>query len=376
MTLDEILTDPEADKELRDRGTGKKKVTQEEHVRYVQERLLEACGQLDLESIERQYQRAVSAVKELTVVPQAQDISDFCTRNVVLRPRILGIFASALINTISLEEPIALEINKGVLVDYFGYKLNKNVIVKGDLGDHTAELMEKGSLTVEGNCNGIVGLYMGDPGQRNKPRVIVHGSIGDYGAIRYSGEVRAQKNKRDYYSFRKASDLQNVLNDEPYNLFSEQLRQLRREESFDITENFRRMVHPALVKIAIGYNVSIYEHQIAQIQVCFPSLEKEKRRIINAYERDSKDKSFLGNLGIAITATGCMTANPILFIPGLALSAFGGVKEQVRVNNLRARRDQALSSIDQQRNSLGREIEDKSRMIDSFNRIFYQLDYS
>lgn len=375
MTIDDFMNDPEADAELRAGTKRRPKVTQEEHKRYVQDRLLEACGRLDISSVERQYQAAVSSVRELSVVPQARDISDFCARNLALHPNVLGIFASALVNTVEgLEQPIVLEIMKGVRVDYFGYRLSRDVVVKGDLGDHTAERMERGNLTVNGNCHGVVGLYMGDPNQHHHPRIMVQGSISDYGAIIYSGEIRAGKNKKNYYSFSGKDDLQSELSWDQFMLFSKQLEQLRLEEPFDIDENFRRMVHPALVKIAVTYNISKYEHQIAHTQSRFAALGADTKIISDTYERDLK-KSGGTTWGIMLCAIGSVTANPILFIPGMGLSIFEGVKAQKKVNSLRANRDYALSSIGEEQKKLETTIWEKRQKISELNGLLYLVNY-
>ncbi len=275
MELDDILSNPEAENELRNRPNGKekKKVTEEQYQQYVQDRLLEACGKLDLESIERQYQRAASAVRELNVVPETQDISDFLTRNIVLRPRILGIFASALINTVKeLEEPIILEITKGVTLDYFGYKLNRDVIVKGDLGDHTAYMMESKSLVIDGSCNGVVGEFMGQTYAKG-PVIDVRGTIRDVGAVRYSGTIRTNRNLGNYYNFKNLQDLLRVIAEA--NIFQEVAIAIRQGEVIPLEREMKRVLHSQLVAIACNNNLQMYERERSSWQSSLTSVERE-----------------------------------------------------------------------------------------------------
>lgn len=326
MTLEDFMNDVEADAELRVGSKRRPKVTQEEHERYVQDRLLEACGKLDLESIERQYQRAVSAVRELSIVPQAQDISDFCTRNVVLQPRILGIFTSALVNTVrELEEPILLGIAKGVSLDYFGYRLSRDVVVKGDLGDHTAYMMESGTLIVDGNCEGVVGEFMGkDYGK--EPVIDVRGAIRDVGAVRYGGIIRANRNLSDYYNFQNIYDLLRVIVEA--NVFQEVVAAIKQGGAIPLQREMKRILHPKLVAIAGNHNLQLYERErnpivrdFADVQEQYTELVTQWNTMLPKYKKAKKDAIGTGIINGIVLLT---PFAPIVMMSGL-FTLFTGV---------------------------------------------------
>ncbi|MBI2546071.1 hypothetical protein HYV81_02730 [Candidatus Woesearchaeota archaeon] len=304
MRIEDVLNNPEAEKELLDRnGKKKERVTPEQHRQYVQDRLIEACGKLDLESIERQYQRAVSAVKELTVVPQAQDISDFCARNVALRPRILGIFASALVNAVrELEEPITLEIVKGVSLDYFGYRLNRKVTVKGSLGDNTAYMMEDGKLVVEGDCKGVVGPFM------RGGTINVRGTIRDVGAVRHGGTITSSRNLQDYYKFSNTHDLLRVIVEA--NVFQDVAAAIRQGGTIPLESEMKRALHPQLVTLACNNNLQIYERErssyrsgLADFERQYNELLRQWNTIYPKYQKAKKDAIGTGAINGAMLLT-------------------------------------------------------------------------
>ncbi|MBI2658695.1 hypothetical protein HYX05_01155 [Candidatus Woesearchaeota archaeon] len=323
MTLEDFMNDPEADAELRAGTKSRPKVTQEEHKRYVQDRLLEACGKLDLGSVEQQYQRAVSAVRELSIVPQAQDISDFCARNVALQPRILGIFASALVNTVrELEEPIILEIAKGVSLDYLGYRLSRGVVVKGGLGDHTAERMENGNLTVEGNCNGVVGEF------QKGGNIRVNGSYRDSGAVRYGGSfASAGTNFENYYRLSNLNDIRIIISGEDDSILRELAKQIDRRQLLSLDPRMRRILKRKMVQIACEYNIELYEEERRSFSYQWLEQGSRESQLVKQWnklvESQTEGRSAAG-FGAGWGLTGVIV--PQMFVVGGIYALFGIAK--------------------------------------------------
>ena len=322
MTLEDFMNDPEADAELRAGTKRRPKVTQEEHKRYVQDRLLEACSKLDLGSVEQQYQRAVSAVRELSIVPNTQDISDFCTRNVALQPRILGIFTSALVNTVrELEEPILLGIAKEVSLDYFGYRLSRKVIVKGDLGDHTAERMEKGALTIKGNCHGVVGEY------QEGGSIVVSGKIRDKGAVRYGGTLKAQAVLRDYYHFTGKWDLRGLLDNEPYPLSWEIKTSIIFGNPINLDQRMKVVLDERLVRIVCEYNIELYEKERKPYENQWLEQANRLDQLVKEWNKrvgHQKEGKGMAGFGAGWGLTGVIV--PPMFVVGGIYALFGIAK--------------------------------------------------
>src|SRR3989338_984829 len=114
-------------------------------------------------SVEDKYAKAVSRAN-FAVSPDADDISLFCSStNFAGGPNeYSGLFVSAVVNAIpNTNGTIKLDFRKVPLMNYFGYRLERDVEVTGDLGGSVGTRMQKEKLTLKGNCSGVVGLHMG-----------------------------------------------------------------------------------------------------------------------------------------------------------------------------------------------------------------------
>jgi len=71
-----------------------------------------------------------------------------------------GIFLTALVENGREEDFVIHTSTLGQLVNHLGKGNTKNILVKGDVGSHTATEMKKGKITIEGDEHGYAGLRM------------------------------------------------------------------------------------------------------------------------------------------------------------------------------------------------------------------------
>ncbi|MBI1934858.1 hypothetical protein HYS31_00305 [Candidatus Woesearchaeota archaeon] len=290
--------------EARDKAAkeGKREVTQDDYKRSIQLKLLELYTNWEslygafsrgrpstynftsFESIDTKYSKALEALKEFPRQITQEDINLFCAYPGVakLDRRGIGLFLSALLNSIpEKENSTLLEIGNAKLANYFGFSLSRKVSLKGDLGDETALKMASGRLGIDGNCNGVVGMYMGDPEIRNMPQISVYGSVQDFGSVRYSGTVHAATNHRSYFNFTSMYDVIICLRQEPFRLFISQAEQAGQGAIVDITQKFQTMLHPKLVEICCDYNIGIsnreIERRVKELEVLIGQPDKIKK---------------------------------------------------------------------------------------------------
>ena len=294
MGLEDFMNDREADEELHKRsGPEKKKVTEEMHRQYIQDRLFDSHQEFEKSkpvTLELKYEKALSQMRQLSVVYVGIDISALCARQEHKNQSgDLGIFVSGLVNSLpDSAEPIKLDLKKAPLLNYFGYKFRKKVVVDGNLGDNTAYMMESGELRVDGNCKGVVGPFM------KGGSVIFTGSIRDVGAVRYGGTIRANRNLIDYYNFQNIYDLLRVIVEA--NVFQEVAAAIRQGGAIPLEREMKRVLHPQLVAIAGNHNLQLYERERSPIKSALADAEREYNELINQwndilpkYEHAKKD---------------------------------------------------------------------------------------
>ncbi len=340
MRADDIFSDPEADKELRDRdGKQKKRVTQVEHEKYVQERLFEAGVKLEemfsripepgnncnytqiLAWMDNFTSRAMDVVRSLSVVPSSKDISTFCASGEFRGLREtdgVGLFVSFLINAFHKDaQPLVLDLRSAPLIDSLAYKLGKDVTIRGNLGDYAAMLMEAGHLTVEGKCGDNVGMYM-------KGGVVdVRGTIGHVGLIRYGGRIIHRGETMESDSVYKHNLIALLGVHQHDHRLARLYRELSSRELVYLDPQLKDMLHPALLEPVCEHNHEIYQQRESEYTRQAESLLARAE----ALEKEFRDKKLQNKglyLGESLLAIGVTAAVPILGIFTIPYLAFRG----------------------------------------------------
>jgi glutamate synthase domain-containing protein 3 len=95
-----------------------------------------------------------------------------------------GTFLSALVNQCKDEDITIVTEHLSTPVGYLGYKNNKNVLIKGNIGDTVGYEMERGTIRIEGNAIRGVGKDM------RGGVIIIEGNAGEeVGRFMYGGEI-------------------------------------------------------------------------------------------------------------------------------------------------------------------------------------------
>ncbi|MBI2658694.1 hypothetical protein HYX05_01150 [Candidatus Woesearchaeota archaeon] len=358
MALDDFLNDPEADAELR-AGTQKRpKVTQEEHKRYVQDRMFEIVNSLvssHSQTPDGEHQKVVDKIRQLSVAYEPEDISVLGTR---LSPYVYnGLFLSALIQNLNPSiRTTTIDVTKMPELHYFGYKLNRNVVVKGNLGDRTAERMESGMLIVDGNCKGIVGPFM-------KGGVVdVKGTIRDVGAVRYGGTITFKSNLRNYYSFVSIEDVRKTLEHEQQYPLGQVASQIRSGSPVSLHTEFKRMLHPKLVQLICEYNIGIYQRELSTLSGEYNGLIEQNEGL----ERSHRDNVGRYKIAKGLTATGVAG----IFAPPLLLNLLmGGFLMSDASKRIKDAEDK-LKLLEGQLHSYKSRIEETQQLIQEARRFY------
>lgn len=287
MNLKDFFIDPEAEAELNSRPR-KKKVTIAEHQQYVLEALTRAYSDSALTrvmDVEKKYQQSSGAIRNLTFEYDGDDISTFVAHE-SKSPRSatdIGIFVSALINSMrNPQKYISLDLRGGPPLDYLGYKLNRGgqVFVLGDLGNHTASMMESESLVINGNCNGIVGHLMKDG------KVVVYGTIGHVGIIRYGGQIthKGETARPRYVSEQGLIEL--LRSHRHDHRLANLYNQLISNEPAYLDPQLKEMLHPVLLETVFQHDHQIFFQRETDIGRQIQSLLARGEHAQKEYSRD------------------------------------------------------------------------------------------
>ncbi len=327
MSIDDFIHDAEADREMNAGVSSRRKVTKDEHRDYMCKQLLDALKRVPsdgtyLRAHQQTYDKFRKNLEQISVVPTGADVNFFLTNPLVQREidKDIGLFLSALVNE-HMENGAVIHVGKPPFIDFFGYQLNKDVRAVGDLRDHTAFRMKDGKLTVEGNCDGVVGEY------QENGTILVRGKIRDKGAVRYGGTLWAPTVLRDYYHFSGIQDLRGLLENEsdPFSMTTKQA--LEWGLPIDLHQRIREVLDERLVKIACKYNIRIYEKKIEPCQrqydeqiERFNKLAEEWNKQINLHK---SGKGVAGFGGVA--ALSGFILPPMFLVGGIyALAGIGG----------------------------------------------------
>ena len=284
MGLEDFMNDREADEELHKRsGPEKKKVTEEMHRQYVQDRLFEAAEKvsiitkatpnprdiLDYPAIKKYLDnittKCMEVVRSLSVVPSNKDISNFCASDRLKDMKVtnsIGLFISFLINAYHKDEsPIELDLRQAHHIHNFGYKLNKKVTVRGDLGDNLGILMQEDSnINVYGNCGQNVGIY------QSNGLINVDGTVGYVGPVRFGGKIHhngeTQRPKRP-----SSQDLVKILGYHQHNLrLGRVYQEMHTGQQVYLDPHLREMLHPAFLETVCIYNDKVYQRREIELE--------------------------------------------------------------------------------------------------------------
>ena len=360
MALEDFMNDPEADAELRAGTKRRPKVTQEEHKRYVQDRLCEIVESLvstSTNSPDSAYHKAVGQIMQLSVTFNLDDISRFGAR---LDPYAYnGVILSALIQNLDTSTTTAvIDVTKMPELHYFGYKLNRDVVVKGNLGGRTAERMESGMLIVEGNCGGPIGPFM-------KGGIVdVRGTIGDLAAIRYGGTIKFRSNLGNYYLYNSIDDVRRELEHEQQYPLEQIASEIRGGSPVLLHTEFKRMLNPKFVQLICEHNIGIYERELS-------GLIDTNNRLIDQHNElvDKHNPGVVGDNALrgTILVTGIAG---IFFPPLLATTALAGLIRLAMHKPLKLN-EKELESLERQIRGYEPRIEKTQQLIQEARR-FYQ----
>ncbi len=142
-------------------------------------------------SIDSEYNRAIKLVANLG-----------CTRTDVRNFSILlkqyesdalsffetGFYLSAMINSSKEKNFDILTNHLEVKIDRIGFVNEKNVIINGDVGEHTGISMQSGKIIVEGNAEVYTGFQM------NGGELLIKGNTDDVGEEMYGGKIIVEGN--------------------------------------------------------------------------------------------------------------------------------------------------------------------------------------
>ncbi|MBI2546072.1 hypothetical protein HYV81_02735 [Candidatus Woesearchaeota archaeon] len=376
MDLNDILNNAKADRELRNRSKPKQRVTQEEHEKYVQERLFEAgakldeifssipepgddCGYTEIERFMDKFTaKAMEVVRDLSVAPSSKDLSRFCTTEefrTLEETDSIGLFVSFLINAFHTDAaPLIVDLRNAPLVDSFGYKLGKDVVVQGNLGDFPAMFMEAGKLIVEGRCGANVGMYM------KGGTVYVRGTIGHVGIIRYGGKIihRGITMEPDEISKHDLIELLRV-HQHDYRL-ARLYRELTSREPALLDQQFKEMLHPALLEPVCRHNHEIYQGRGEEYERQGRSLLARAQALEEEYrdKRWSKKGQYLAETGVAASIT---MAIPILAFVTVPYFLYRTKKTANNVDRVVEEEERAVKDVESELSNISSKVDDNNR---------------
>ena len=372
MNIEDIFNNPQADEDLRQarNKSGRKRVTEEEHRRYVQDALFETftnwqsrltypripddyrslvqtprepepigSGFAEFTVLKQRYESAEEAVRQIGVLFDEKDISNFCSHDPNGASQTnRGLFATALVQSIMVsDKPLTLYFT-GPKLNFFGYRLRGNVHVNGDLGDNTAFMMESGELQVSGICDGVVGPYLW-----HKAAVKVSGTIRDIGAVGYWKNVTPGRNLRNYYDFSGLDDLALFLKQESYHLLDRTYPQIKSDQPIQWCYGYDEVLHPQLLQIACSYNITLYQRQVRALQKEREALNQGAKSA--KYERDSTIISGTAAAGV-VGILSITPLAPVVVLGGLGWTAWRALNQHQKLKDTREERDSRCSDIE------------------------------
>jgi len=364
MNEEDIFRNPRAEEGLRRarERVRRPRATQEEHERYVRDSLMEAYAEamsLSLGTVESFYKASLEGISKLSVAYNPEDVSRLMMWSLYQTTQ-SGVFTSALINSLPNQgEPLLIDISASspnINRDYIGYRLERDLTVIGDLGDHVAEEMQSGTFHVEGNCRGRVGEFM------RGGEVDVSGTIGDIGAIRYGGIIIPYKNLMSIYHFETIDGVKRFLGDASRakeEIVRRLLDSITRGSlaQYDWHGALWNHFHPKIARLACESVIDAqrrriegYKTQITSLEEWFKSLSKKGIALTAA--------GVAGDIGIP--AALLPVVGPFFGPVGIAIGAGVAVHTGRKINRMmkekREERDSRIADLESKIENSRREI--------------------